>query len=736
MAGPPNKGTIRPMTHKTRTTMAILLVLVAALALGWWLWPLISQPERIRALVASAEAVRDERPVTILALYFLAYVAVAALSLPVAVWLTLGAGALFGLAAGIVLVSLAATLGAVLAFLTARHLLRDRVRARLGARLGERADAIEAGLQRDGAFYLFSLRILPALPFFAVNLLMGLTPIRVWTYAWVSLLGMLPATAIYVNAGTQLAQIERPSDVLSPGIIGSFVALALFPWIARWGLGLWRRRQLGRSADRPRSFDRNVIVIGAGSAGLVAANVAASAGARVTLVEAHRMGGDCLNTGCVPSKALIASAKAAHAARNAARMGIAAGPVTVDFPAVMARIRAAIAAIAPHDSAERYRGLGVEVIQGRARLADPWTVDIALPDGLTRRLTARAIILATGAAPVMPDLPGLAEAGALTSETLWDRLAQRGSLPARLVVLGGGPIGLELAQAMARLGSAVTVVEAAPRLLPQEGERTASLIAGALAADGVTVLTGTRALAAGTEGAARWLEIEAGGTTRRLPCDEILVAVGRKPRIEGLGLDGLGVPISGSIETNEHLQTTWPHILAAGDVAGPWQFTHAAGHQGAQAALNALFGDLWRQKGKLAAMPRVTFTDPQIARMGLGPHEAAKRGLAHDVTRYPLASLDRAVAEGATEGLVEVVTAKGRDRVLGVTIVAPEAGEMLAPFALAMQNGLGLSRMLSTVLPYPTWSEANRNLAGQWRRARLNPRLMAMLARYHEWRRA
>ncbi|WP_304616583.1 FAD-dependent oxidoreductase [Paracoccus sp. (in: a-proteobacteria)] len=724
------------MTHKTRTTMAILLVLVAALALGWWLWPLISQPERIRALVASAEAVRDERPVTILALYFLAYVAVAALSLPVAVWLTLGAGALFGLAAGIVLVSLAATLGAVLAFLTARHLLRDRVRARLGARLGERADAIEAGLQRDGAFYLFSLRILPALPFFAVNLLMGLTPIRVWTYAWVSLLGMLPATAIYVNAGTQLAQIERPSDVLSPGIIGSFVALALFPWIARWGLGLWRRRQLGRSADRPRSFDRNVIVIGAGSAGLVAANVAASAGARVTLVEAHRMGGDCLNTGCVPSKALIASAKAAHAARNAARMGIAAGPVTVDFPAVMARIRAAIAAIAPHDSAERYRGLGVEVIQGRARLADPWTVDIALPDGLTRRLTARAIILATGAAPVMPDLPGLAEAGALTSETLWDRLAQRGSLPARLVVLGGGPIGLELAQAMARLGSAVTVVEAAPRLLPQEGERTASLIAGALAADGVTVLTGTRALAAGTEGAARWLEIEAGGTTRRLPCDEILVAVGRKPRIEGLGLDGLGVPISGSIETNEHLQTTWPHILAAGDVAGPWQFTHAAGHQGAQAALNALFGDLWRQKGKLAAMPRVTFTDPQIARMGLGPHEAAKRGLAHDVTRYPLASLDRAVAEGATEGLVEVVTAKGRDRVLGVTIVAPEAGEMLAPFALAMQNGLGLSRMLSTVLPYPTWSEANRNLAGQWRRARLNPRLMAMLARYHEWRRA
>lgn len=724
------------MTHKTRTTMAILLVLVAALALGWWLWPLISQPERIRALVASAEAVRDERPVTILALYFLAYVAVAALSLPVAVWLTLGAGALFGLAAGIVLVSLAATLGAVLAFLTARHLLRDRVRARLGARLGERADAIEAGLQRDGAFYLFSLRILPALPFFAVNLLMGLTPIRVWTYAWVSLLGMLPATAIYVNAGTHLAQIERPSDVLSPGIIGSFVALALFPWIARWGLGLWRRRQLGRSADRPRSFDRNVIVIGAGSAGLVAANVAASAGARVTLVEAHRMGGDCLNTGCVPSKALIASAKAAHAARNAARMGVAAGPVTVDFPAVMARIRAAIAAIAPHDSAERYRGLGVEVIQGRARLADPWTVDIALPDGLTRRLTARAIILATGAAPVMPDLPGLAEAGALTSETLWDRLAQRGSLPARLVVLGGGPIGLELAQAMARLGSAVTVVEAAPRLLPQEGERTATLIAGALAADGVTVLTGTRALAAGTEGAARWLEIEAGGTTRRLPCDEILVAVGRKPRIEGLGLDGLGVPISGSIETNEHLQTTWPHILAAGDVAGPWQFTHAAGHQGAQAALNALFGDLWRQKGKLAAMPRVTFTDPQIARMGLGPHEAAKRGLAHDVTRYPLASLDRAVAEGATEGLVEVVTAKGRDRVLGVTIVAPEAGEMLAPFALAMQNGLGLSRMLSTVLPYPTWSEANRNLAGQWRRARLNPRLMAMLARYHQWRRA
>lgn len=720
------------MTQKTRTNLAILLALVAALALGWWLWPLISQPERIRDLVASAEALRAERPVLVMTLYFLAYVAVAALSLPLAVWMTLGAGALFGLAAGVALVSLAATLGAVLAFLAARHLLRERVRARLG----DRASGIESGLRRDGAFYLFSLRLIPALPFFAVNLLMGLTPIRVWTYAWVSLVGMLPATVIYVNAGRQLARIESPSDVLSPAIIGSFVALAVFPWIARWVLGRWRRRQLERSADRPKSFDRNVIVIGAGSAGLVAANVAASAGARVTLIEAERMGGDCLNTGCVPSKALIASAKVAHSARNAARMGITAGPVEVDFPAVMARLNAAIATIAPHDSAERYRSLGVEVIAGRARLADPWTVDIQLPDGVTQRLTGRAIILATGASPVMPDLPGLAEAGALTSETLWDRLAARGSVPPRLLVLGGGPIGLELAQAMARLGSAVTVIEAAPRLLPREGDETARIIADALMADGVTLRTGARALAAGTNDAQRWLEIDEGGTTCRLPCDEILVAVGRKPRIEGLGLDKLGIPISATVETNDHLQTIWPHILAAGDVAGPWQFTHAAGHQGAQAALNALFGDLWRLRGKLEAMPQVTFTDPQIARMGLGAHDAEKRGVAHEVTRYPLASLDRAIAEGATGGMVEVVTAKGRDKVLGVTIIAPEAGEMLAPFALAMQSGLGLSKMLSTVLPYPTWSEANRNLAGQWRRARLSPRLLALLARYHGWRRA
>jgi pyruvate/2-oxoglutarate dehydrogenase complex dihydrolipoamide dehydrogenase (E3) component/uncharacterized membrane protein YdjX (TVP38/TMEM64 family) len=685
----------------------------------------------LRQITARLEAWRAASPLVAALAAFAAYVAVTALSLPLAALMSLGIGALFGFWTGLAIVSFGATAGATLAFLTARHLLRDAVRGRLGERMG----AIDSGMARDGAFYLFTLRLIPVVPFFAVNLLSGLTPVRTLTFAWVSLVGMLPGTAVYVNAGTQLAAIDSLSGILTPGLLAALALLGIFPWVARGIVGVLRRRRLRARWERPARFDRNLIVIGAGAAGLVSAYIAATVKAKVTLIEAHRMGGDCLNYGCVPSKALIRSAKVAHQVRSAGRWGIAADAPQVDFRAVMARVHAVIADIAPHDSVERYTALGVEVLQGHARLVDPWTVETAFPDGRKERLTARAIILATGAAPFVPPLPGLAEAGYLTSDTLWDRLADRDAPPRRLMVLGGGPIGCELSQAFARLGSTVTQVEMAPRLLMREDPDVSAAAEAALRADGVTVLTGHRALACGAADGERWIEVDGAGTVRRVPFDEIIVAVGRAARLRGFGLEELGIPAERVIETNEHLETLHPNILVAGDAAGPFQFTHAAGHQAWFAAVNALFGDLWRFRADYRVMPAATFLDPEIARVGLNETEAQARGIAHEVTRYGIDDLDRAIADGAARGFVKVLTAPGSDRILGATIVGAQAGELLAEFVLAMKHGLGLNRILGTIHIYPTMAEANKYVAGEWRRAHVNPRLLWLLERFHGWRR-
>ncbi|TGN39093.1 pyridine nucleotide-disulfide oxidoreductase, partial [Paracoccus liaowanqingii] len=411
-------------------TRPLLLIglLAGAAALVWLLQGQLTGPEALRAQLAGIGDLRRDHPLAVALGFCLAYVAVTALSLPVAVWLTLAGGALFGFWQGLAIVSVASALGATLAFLAARYLLRDWVRARV--------QAVEAGLRRDGAFYLFSLRLIPVVPFFAVNLLMGLGPMRVRTFYAVSQLGMLPATAVYVNAGTQLAALDSLSDIASPALLASFAALALFPWIARAGLALWRQRAITARWTRPKRFDRNLVVIGAGAAGLVSAYVAAAARARVTLVEAKAMGGDCLNTGCVPSKALIRSARLAHQMRHAGDWGLTDTPPAIPFARVIARVDRIIADIAPHDGIARYRGLGVEVLQGQARLVDPWTVQVTAPDGGVQRLTTRAVILATGARPVLPPLPGLDLVDPLTSETLWDRLRDRAEAPRRLVVLG------------------------------------------------------------------------------------------------------------------------------------------------------------------------------------------------------------------------------------------------------------------------------------------------------------
>ena len=685
----------------------------------------------LRNMLARLQAWQAAHQGALAVLFFGAYVAVTALSLPLAVWMTLAAGALFGFWQGLVIVSFASTLGATLAFLAARYLLRDWVHGRMG----RRADAIDAGMRRDGAFYLFSLRLIPIIPFFAVNLLMGLTPIRTLTFYLVSQAGMLAGTAVYVNAGTQLARLDSLSGIVSPPLLVSFALLGLFPWVARMLLDRIRGRRAYARWSRPKSFDRNLIVIGGGAAGLVSSYVAAATRARVTLVEAHRMGGDCLNYGCVPSKALIRSAKLAHQMRKADRYGLASARPVIPFDRVMARVHRVIAAIAPHDSVARYTGLGVEVLQGHARLIDPWTVEVALNDGTTRRLTSRAIIIATGAQPFVPPLPGIGDVDALTSDTLWDRLRDRTSVPERLVVLGGGPIGTELAQSFARLGSAVTQIEMAPRLLVREDEEVSALVRASLEADGVAVLTGHKALACGVTEGERWIEVEHRGEIRRFAFDEIIVAVGRAPRLNGFGLEELGIGVDRVVETNEYLETLYPNVLAAGDVAGPYQFTHVAGHQAWFAAVNALFGAVKRFKVDYRVIPWATFSDPEVARVGLSETEARARGIPFEVTRYGIDDLDRAIADGSAHGFVKVLTVPGKDRILGVTIVGEHAGDLLAEFVLAMKHGLGLNKILGTIHIYPTLAEANKYAAGEWRRAHVNPRLLAIVERYHAWRR-
>jgi pyruvate/2-oxoglutarate dehydrogenase complex dihydrolipoamide dehydrogenase (E3) component/uncharacterized membrane protein YdjX (TVP38/TMEM64 family) len=686
--------------------------------------------DTIRDQVAALAQWRASNALLVAVCFFGAYVLVTALSVPLATWMTLAAGALFGFWQGVLIVSFASTLGATLAFLAARYLLRDWVHERLGTK----AKALDEGLARDGAFYLFTLRLIPVVPFFAVNLLMGLTPMRTLTFYLVSQVGMLAGTAVYVNAGTQLAALDSLSGIVSPPLLLSFALLGLFPWIARMVLNALKRRKAYSRWKKPAKFDRNLIVIGGGAAGLVSAYIAAATKAKVTLVEAHKMGGDCLNYGCVPSKALIKSAKLAHQMRKADHYGLEPIAPRVPFARVMARVHQVITDIEPHDSVKRYTGLGVEVLQGYAKLIDPWTVEIALNDGTTQRLTTRAVIIATGAQPFVPPLPGIDEVGYLTSDTLWDRLKDRETPPKRLVVLGGGPIGSELAQSFARLGSEVTQIEMAPRIMIREDEEVSALVKAWLESDGVKVLTGHKALACGVTDGQKWIEVEHQGATLRIGFDEMIAAVGRSPRLKGFGLEELGIKVNRVVETNEYLETLYPNILAAGDVAGPYQFTHTAGHQAWFAAVNALFGDVKRFKADYRVIPWATFTDPEVARVGLSEAEAKEKGIAVEVTRYGIDDLDRAIADGAAHGFVKVLTVPGRDRILGVTIVGEHAGDLIAEFVLAMKHGLGLNKILGTIHIYPTLAEANKYAAGEWRRAHVNPRLLAFVERYHRWR--
>ena len=676
------------------------------------------------------EAYRENNPILTAGLFFLIYVAVTGLSLPGAAVMTLVGGAIFGLLWGTLIISFASSVGATLAFLASRLLFRESVQQRFGDKLR----AVNEGVEKEGAFYLFALRLVPIFPFFAINLLMGLTPIRTWTFYWVSQVGMLAGTIVYVNAGTQLAKIDSVGGILSPAILGSFALLAVFPFIAKRLLAwIEARKVYARWQDaKPDKFDYNLLVIGAGSGGLVSAYIAAAVKAKVALVERHKMGGDCLNTGCVPSKALLRSAKFIAQAKKAEQLGMQAVNVDFRFSDLMQRVQRVVKAVEPHDSVERYTKLGVDCIQGEARLTSPWTVEVDTPDG-KRAISARSIIIAAGARPFVPPIPGIEEVGYLTSDDVWDLR----DLPKRLVVLGGGPIGCELAQAFSRVGANVIQVEMAPRLMPREDPEISEMVRQRFTDEGIDVRLDTKAQAFRLVDGEKHLVAEHDGETIDIAFDEVLVAVGRAANVSGYGAEDIGVEVSErrTIAVNDYMQTNYPNIYACGDVAGPYQFTHTAAHTAWYASVNALFGRFRKFKVDYSVIPWATFTDPEVARVGLNETEAKERNIAYELTTYGIDDLDRAIADESAEGLVKVLTVPGKDKILGATIVGDHSGDLIVEFILAMRHGLGLNKILGTIHIYPTWAEANKYAAGNWKRAHAPQRVLEWVGRYHAWNR-
>ncbi len=672
---------------------------------------------------AAIEGYYQTHPLLTAFAFFGLYIAVTALSLPGAVIMTLAGGAIFGLLWGFVIVSFASTIGATLAFLVSRFLLRDTVQSRFGDHLS----AINQGVEKEGAFYLFTLRLVPLFPFFIINLLMGLTPIRTSTFYLVSQLGMLAGTLVFVNAGTQLAKIDSLQGILSPGLIFSFILLGVFPWIAKKIVTAVKARKALKGYPKPKKFDRNIVVIGGGSAGLVTSYIAAAIKAEVTLIEKHKMGGDCLNTGCIPSKALIKSAKFVAHQKRATALGFKSAHVEFEFSDVMERVQRVIKQIEPHDSVQRYQGLGVDVIQGVAKITSPYTVEV---NGQT--LTTKNIVIATGARPFVPKIPGIDDVGYLTSDTIWNLRKQ----PKRLLVLGGGPIGCELAQAFARLGSSVIQVQRGERIMEREDPEISDRVMARFINEGVDVRVNHSAKAFRVEGDRKIVICEHQGQDVEIEFDEVLVALGRAANVTGFGLEELGVTLSGrsTVEVNDFLQTNFPNIYACGDVAGPYQFTHTAAHQAWYAAVNALFSGFKSFKVDYSVIPWATFTEPEGARVGLNELEAIDQNIAYEVTTYDIEDLDRAIADEEAHGVVKVLTVPGKDKILGVTIVGEHAGDVIAEYVTAMRYGLGLNKILGTIHIYPTLTEANKYAAGEWKRAHAPQKLLQWVKRFHVWR--
>lgn len=706
----------------------IALLLVIALIVGAYLF---FDGQQYLSLDFFQNLYKQE-PLLTAAVYFVIYVVATSLSFPGAALLTIIGGMIFGLWVGLLLVSFASSLGATLAFLVSRFLLRDWVQSKFSNYLG----AVNKGIEKDGAFYLFSLRLIPVVPFWVINLVMGLTPMNAVVFYLVSQVGMLVGTAVYVNAGAELGAVEEFSTagILSVPLLLSFVLLAIFPFIARAIVGFVQSRKVYKNYSKPSSFDTNMVVIGAGSAGLVSSYIAAAVKAKVTLVEKHKMGGDCLNTGCVPSKALIKAARTVNDIHKAKDLGIHVAEPTVDFPAVMERVRQVIRDIEPHDSVERYSSLGVDCLQGEATILSPWEVSV---DGKT--ITTRNIVIATGARPFVPPIPGLDQLNYLTSDNLWGI----NELPKRLLVLGGGPIGCELAQAFNRLGSNVTLVMRRSHLMPREDEDVSEYIRQKFIEEGIEVLTDYQPISFETRDGENVALLEAAGekTTekkeREVSFDKVLVALGRKANTDNLGLENLDIELNpnGTVTVDEYLRSRYPNIYACGDVAGPYQFTHTASHQAWYVAVNALFGRFKKFKVDYSVVPWATFTDPEVAHVGLSEADAKEKDIPYEITKYGIDDLDRAIADNTAEGFVKVLTVPGKDKILGSTIVGYHAGDLLTEFVTAMKQGLGLKKILGTIHSYPTISEANKFAAGEWSRAHAPQSILKWVEKYHGWQR-
>ncbi len=710
---------------KLKKTIIIILMAAGiiwafrALGLGEYL-----SFEYLKANASELRSQAAQNPFQSSAIYFAIYVFVAAFSLPGAAVLTLAGGALFGFAKGLFLVSFASTLGATIAFLLSRYFLKDWVEKQFGSKI----QTIQEGVKKDGAFYLFSLRLVPLFPFFLVNLLMGLTPIRIWTYYWISQIGMLAGTAAYVNAGTELSRIESLSGIVSPSLLGAFAALGLLPIFSKGVLNSLKRRKVYSDFKKPAQFDYNMIVIGAGSAGLVTSYIAAALKARVALIEKHKMGGDCLNTGCVPSKALIKSAKVAHISRKLSQYGLEASPAKVDFAKVMERVSGVVKKIEPHDSVERYSSLGVECIEGAATIESPFAVQV---NGKT--LTTKNIVIATGARPLVPKIPGLENVPHYTSDTIWALRQQ----PARLLVLGGGPIGCELAQSFARLGSEVTQVEMAPRLMIREDVDVSDHIEATFRSEGIDVRCSHKALEFLSRDNRSFLKCETKDGNVEIEFDAVLLALGRVANTKGFGLEKLGIESSprGTLSHDPFLRTKYPNVYVCGDVAGPYQFTHTAAHQAWYASVNALLAPFVKFKADYRVIPWCTFSDPEVARVGINEAEAKDQKLEVDVIKYGIDDLDRAIADSEDEGFVKVIVQKGSDKILGATIVGAHAGDMITEFVSAMKHGIGLNKILGTIHIYPTHSEANKFAAGLWKQKNKPENLLRWVEKFHAWRR-
>lgn len=737
--------------------LGALVALVALVALGWWLRDLVVPVlEWVRGAGAAG-----------MAGYVLAYVVACVLFVPGLV-LTLGAGLVYGVAVGAPLAWTGATLGSTAAFLLGRTVARDWVAARVAD--VPRFAAIDRAVGREGRKIVFLTRLSPVFPFNLLNYAYGITSVGLGDYL-LGALGMVPGTFLYVYLGSFARSMgdlsASPSEggaarwaLWIVGLVATIAVVVLVTRVARRALDQETRASAAFGADtmaevatppgdgriapddahnralvaavhppgwtNPTPRGRyDLVVVGAGTAGLVAAAGAAGLGARVALVERHLLGGDCLNAGCVPSKALLASARAAAAARRAGDFGVRVRDVEVDFPAVMERMRRLRASVAPHDSAARFHDLGVDVFLGRGCFTSATTLEV---DG-TALSFARAVI-ATGARPAVPSIAGLAEAGFLTNETVFSLTA----LPPRLAVVGGGPIGCELAQAFRRFGSEVTLLNDVARLLPRDDEDAAAIVERALAADGVRILNGARIERAERRGAERVLHVERGGGREALVVDAILLGTGRAPNVEDLGLEAAGVAWSaGGITVDDRMRTTNRRVYAAGDVASVWKFTHAADALARLVLRNALF--LGRRRASALTIPWCTYTSPEVAHVGLLPREAGERGIDVETFTVPLADVDRAVLDGETDGFLKVHVRPGRDRILGATLVAAHAGDVIGEIAVAMAGGVGLGTIAETVHPYPTQAEIIKKAADAYNRSRLTPRVKRLLERWLAWRR-